>query len=110
MATALSEGQLPEDVELKRLLWYILGGARGGENRARILHELCARPSNPNQLAIKLELDYRTVMHHIDVLRQNSLVSGEVGKYGAVLFLSPRLERNIELFEEICSALRFEFR
>lgn len=101
---------MPEDVELKRLLWYILGGARGGENRARILHELCTRPSNPNQLAMKLELDYRTVVHHIDVLRQNSLLSGEVGRYGAVLFLSPRLERNIGLFEEICSALRFEFR
>lgn len=110
MATARLEVHLAEDAELKRLLWYVLGGARGGENRARILHELRTRPCNPNQLATKLRLDYRTVVHHINVLRQNSLVAGEAGKYGAALFLSPRLERNIALFEEICSELRFGFR
>ena len=100
---------MPEDAELRRLLWYTLGGARGGENRARILHELRTRPSNQNQLATKLGLDYRTVIHHIDVLRQNSLVTSEGAKYGAAFFLSPRLEQSIKLFEDICSELKFKF-
>ncbi len=108
MPTALVEDRLQEDAQLRRLLWYVLGGARGGENRARILHELSLRPSNPNQLATKLGLDYRTITHHAKVLRQNSLIISEGGKYGAVLFLSPRLEQNIGLFKEICSELRLE--
>ena len=28
---------MPDDPELRRLLWFLLGGKRGGENRARII-------------------------------------------------------------------------
>ncbi len=100
---------MPEDQELKRVLWYVLGGARGGENRARIIHELSVRPLNLNQLAEKLGVDYRTVMHHIDVLRANSLVVNQGEKYGAMYFLSPRLEASLNLFREISGTLRFRF-
>jgi DNA-binding transcriptional ArsR family regulator len=100
---------LGEDLELKRLLWYVLGGARGGENRARIIHELSLRPLNLNQLAEKLGVDYRTVMHHTNVLKANSLLVVEGGKYGAMCFLSPRLQAGMSLFLEITAALRFKF-
>jgi len=53
-------GVLAADEELRRVLWYVLGGARGGENRARILLEIRVRPGNPNQLATRLGFDYRT--------------------------------------------------
>jgi DNA-binding transcriptional ArsR family regulator len=96
-----------EDVELKRLLWYVLGGARGGENRARFIHELSVRPQNLNQLAEKLGVDYRTVTHHANVLRSNSLVVVEGERYGAVYFLSPRLQASFEMFREIVEALHF---
>jgi DNA-binding transcriptional ArsR family regulator len=98
-----------KDQELERVLWFILGGARGGENRARIIHELSRRPLNLNQLAEKLGVDYRTVMHHANVLRTNSLVVVEGEKYGAMYFLSPRLIAGIELYVEICGILRFKF-
>jgi DNA-binding transcriptional ArsR family regulator len=97
-----------EDQELKRLLWYVLGGARGGENRARIIHELSLRPLNLNQLAEKLEVDYRTIMHHANVLKSNSLVVVEGEKYGAMYFLSPRLQAGMSLFTEIAGKLRFK--
>jgi hypothetical protein len=45
-----------DDPEIRRLLWHILGGIRGGENRARIVNEIRNRPSNFNQLATKLSL------------------------------------------------------
>lgn len=99
---------LAEDQELRRLLWYVLGGARGGENRARMIHELSLRPLNLNQLAEKLGVDYRTVMHHASVLKVNSLVVVEGEKYGAMYFLSPRLQAGMGLFSEIVVKLRFK--
>ncbi len=98
---------MPEDQELKRVLWYVLGGARGGENRARIIHELSLRPLNLNQLAEKLGVDYRTVMHHADVLKSNSLVVTQGERYGAMYFLSPRLQAGMAYFKEIVTALGF---
>jgi DNA-binding transcriptional ArsR family regulator len=97
-----------EDQELKRVLWYVLGGARGGENRARIIHELSMRPLNLNQLAEKLGVDYRTVTHHANVLKNNSLVIVEGEKYGAMYFLSPRLQAGIGMFREITDALHYK--
>ena len=87
----------------------MLGGARGGANRARIIQELSARPLNLNQLAEKLRVDYRTVSHHIHVLRSNSLVIPEGGAYGAMLFLSARLEAGLPIFREVCDKMRFSF-
>ena len=98
---------MPEDDELRRLLWYVLGGARGGENRARIIFELTNRPLNLNQLAERLGVDYRTITHHMDVLKTNSLVVSEGERYGAMYFLSPRLEASMDIFREIADKLRF---
>ena len=98
---------MADDPELRRVLWYVLGGSRGGENRARILAELRQRPMNMNQLAEKLSLDYRTITHHMGVLASNSLVVAHGEKYGAMYFLAPRLEAGIGVFEEICSSLHY---
>ncbi len=98
---------MAEDLELKRLLWYVLGGARGGENRARMIHELSIRPMNLNQLAEKLGVDYRTVTHHANVLKMNSLIVAEGEKYGAMYFLSPRLQAGMSIFVEVAEKLNF---
>jgi len=97
-----------EDQELKRVLWYVLGGTRGGENRARIIHELAARPLNLNQLSENLGVDYRTVVHHAKVLKINSLVVVQGEKYGAMYFISPRLQAGMNLFTEIVGKLKFK--
>lgn len=99
---------MPDDNELRRLLWFVLGGARGGENRARIINELRVRPQNMNQLAERLGVDYRTITHHMRVLISNSLLVAQGEKYGAVYFLSPRLESGLGIFKEICGALKFD--
>ncbi len=39
-------------VNLKRILWHLLGGTRGGPMRIRILQALLDRPYNTNQLAV----------------------------------------------------------
>jgi len=99
---------LVEDQELRRTLWFVLGGARGGRNRARMIHELSVRPLNLNQLAERLGVDYRTVMHHAEVLKSNSLVVTQGEKYGAMYFLSPRLQAGLGMFIEVVAALHFE--
>jgi len=96
---------MPDDPELRRLLWYLLGGTRGGENRARIIHEIRNRPSNLNQLATKLSLEYRSIQHHIEILKKNALVSSKGERYGLTYFLTPWLESNIGIFDEIARKL-----
>ena len=87
---------------LDKRLWYLLAGTRGGVNRARILRILRERPVNANDLAGRLALDYKTVRHHLDVLRENDCVMtlGNEG-YGVLYNLSPRLQSHFEDFEEI---------
>ncbi len=98
---------MQDDPELRRLLWHLLGGTRGGENRARILHYLRMRPSNLNQVAKGLRLDYNAVEHHIATLRRNNLVIASGEHYGMTWFLSPWLEGHYEIFGEVCNRLRY---
>ena len=87
---------------LRQLLWYLIGGTRGGANRARIIEALRERPHNAHQLSEALGLDYRTVRHHLDLLVKNSLLTRPAGNaYAAPYFLSPYLEGNYALFEEV---------
>lgn len=98
---------MADDPELRRLLWHLLGGARGGENRARIIYELKNRPANLNQLALKLKLEYRSIQHHINILRRNGLVVPHGEKYGLTYFATPWLEAHYDLFLDICSKMKF---
>ncbi|MGI0091319.1 MAG: ArsR/SmtB family transcription factor, partial [Nitrososphaerales archaeon] len=100
--------EMPEDPDLRRLLWYLLGGTRGGENRARIIHELRNHPSNLNQLATRLRLEYRSIQHHIEILKRNSLVTSQGEHYGLTYFPSPWLESHFDLFEEITKKLNMK--
>jgi predicted transcriptional regulator len=98
---------MPEDPELRRLLWFLLGGSRGGQNRARIIQRLRAKPSNQNQLSNDLGLQYKSIQHHVKVLLRSSLIIGAGEKYGVTYSLSPWLESRFDLFEQICRSLSF---
>lgn len=88
-------------ISLKKLLWHLVVGTRGGINRTRILGRLKERPYNANELAQDLGLDYKTVRHHLRVLRKNDLVMISQEDYGTLYFLTPFMLRNWEEFEEI---------
>ncbi len=86
---------------LKQLLWWIIAASEGGFNRARIIESIHEMPANANQLAERLELDYKTIRHHLGVLEKNNIISTHGQKYGKMYFLSELLEDGYELFEEI---------
>ena len=90
----------------KVFLWWLILGSKGGENRARIILELKKRPYNANKLAHELFLDYKTIRHHIDVLKENNIVKSTGEKYGALYFLSDEMENNYDTFLEIWSEFR----
>ncbi len=90
------------DIHMQRLLWFLIGGMKGGLNRARIIKMLHDRPYNANQLTKKLGLDYTTVRHHLKVLEDNNIISLSGGKsYGTMYFLSISTEKNYDIFKEI---------
>jgi len=86
---------------MEGVLWYVLTGTRGGTNRVRILQALDERPRNANQLAEDLDLDYKTVRHHLDVLMDNDIVENSGDDYGAVYLPTERVRANWETVEEI---------
>lgn len=70
-------------------------------SRARIINALNERPLNANQLATLLDTDYRNVRHHLEVLLKNGIITAAGEGYGMVYFLSPTMESNWSVFEEI---------
>lgn len=92
---------------MENTIWWLIAGTRGGINRAKIIKELHSRPYNANQIAKKLNLDYKTVRHHMNVLMKNNIVksSGD-GQYGTIYMLSDVMKQNYDSFENICKEFR----
>ena len=84
------------------MLWWLIAGSRGGDNRARIITLLHDRPLNAHQITEALGLNYKTVRHHLKVLHEHDIVmTMGRGKYGAMYFLTPSIEKNYDTFEDI---------
>lgn len=87
---------------MEAVLWYVLTGTRGGPNRARILQTIDEQPRNANQLAKALDLDYKTVRHHLRVLQDNGIVKDSGADYGTVYLPTEQAQAHWELIERIC--------
>ena len=91
---------------LRQLLWFLIAGTRGGTNRARIIEAIRERPANAHQLGKALGLDYRTIRHHLSLLERNGLLKRPAGDaYASPYFLTPYIEENYAIFEEIRARL-----
>lgn len=90
---------------LKQELSYLMLGQQGGENRIKILEFLKERSYNLNQLSNELDLNYRTIKHHVEILLEHDLIVSSGEGYGEVYFLSRRLEENYDLLKEMESKL-----
>jgi len=70
----------------RKNVWYLIGATRGGPTRARLINELLDRPLNPNQLSETLGMDYKTILHHLEVLKKNNWVTAKGDRYGNLFF------------------------
>jgi DNA-binding transcriptional ArsR family regulator len=86
---------------MRQLLWWLIGGSRGGRNRLRIVRTLEERPMNTNQLSNELDLNYKTVQHHLEILEENDVVTTEGDGYGTLYFLSDRMTSNLDILDEV---------
>ncbi|MEF8840205.1 MAG: winged helix-turn-helix domain-containing protein [Haloarculaceae archaeon] len=91
---------------MEAVLWQVLAGTRGGPNRARLLRAVEERPRNANQLAEALDLDYKTVRHHLEVLEENDVVQSSDYDYGAVYLPTDRAKQHWDTVEEVFAEMR----
>jgi DNA-binding transcriptional ArsR family regulator len=89
----------------KYILGWLIAGTRGGLTRAKIIQALQDTPRNANQLASLLKMDYRTIRHHLEVLEKNRIITSAGEGYGMTYFLSPVMEENYAMFEEIVNKI-----
>ncbi|WP_316504180.1 winged helix-turn-helix domain-containing protein [Nitrosopumilus sp.] len=94
----LNSGQNPR---FKMILWSIIAGTRGGANRVKILNLIKDTPSNANKIATVLNLDHKTVIHHVKILSKNNLVVKAEKAYAAEFELSQIMKENQIALEEI---------
>jgi predicted transcriptional regulator len=90
---------------MEKALWYLLTATRGGENRVRLIRALSERPKNANRLAEELDVSYKTVRHHLDMLEEHGIVEPGDNDYGKLYFLTDQFETNRETFEAITERL-----
>jgi DNA-binding transcriptional ArsR family regulator len=85
----------------EKMLWWLIGGTRGGENRLRIIRELENNPMNTNKLSEELDLDYKTVKHHLDLMKEHNVITTMGEGYGKNFFLTDQMEENLDKLEQI---------
>jgi DNA-binding transcriptional ArsR family regulator len=88
---------------MRRNVWWLIAGSRGGENRARIIETLHEKPLNAHQLSEILNLDYKTIRHHLDLLIANQIVIPEGSSYGKVFFLTDVFDTEYKEFIQVRS-------
>ena len=92
---------------MRKVLWWLIGGARGGRNRFRIIKTVEQKPMNANQLASTLDLDYKTIRHHLDLLVENDVLEAVGDGYGDTYFLTDRMESNLDVLETVAESADF---
>jgi len=58
---------------------------------------------NANQLATSLDLDYKTIRHHLVKLEENDVVTSMGDEYGKTYFLTERMVQNLDTLDEIAA-------
>lgn len=82
-------------------MWYIFVGTKGGTTRLKIVELLKQRPYNMHQLSKQLDVDYRTILHHIKILVDNNIIYSEGKTYGEIYFFTELFESEKATLEEI---------
>lgn len=67
----------------------------------RIIMKLEEEPMNANNLSEALDLDYKTIQHHIELMEKHNVITAMGEGYGKNYFLTEQMEENMDKLEEI---------
>ena len=88
------------DRNLRNTLLWLLMGSKGGGTRMRILKLIRSKPGNVHRIAKELNLNYRTVKYHLELMLEHGLVERIGNDYGAIYVPSREVEENWDEIEE----------
>ncbi len=83
------------DKHMKELFSSVFTGMGGRYTRLRIICAITEEPINTLELSKKLNLDYKTIQHNIQVLEKNNLIVREGEGYGDMFFPSEIIPSNL---------------
>ena len=89
------------DPYAKKLFAQIFTGMQGRYTRLKIIKSLIDEPSNVNQLAQKLDYDYKTIQRNIKILEENQLIEKTGSDYGGMFFVSDLLLKNLSALNQV---------
>lgn len=84
----------------QKILW-LFQASKGSQTRGRILRAIKDSPRNTLNLKNMLNLNYKTVRHHLKIMEDNKIITSEGEKYGKVYFISDEMKKNYGFFEKI---------
>lgn len=77
-------------------LYNLITDENGGNTRMRILDEILVHPSNANQIANRLGLDYKTITYHVAIICEHGYATEEKFEKVTRYFPSTKLIKNLE--------------
>ena len=87
--------ELKKSNNQRKLLCHLIEGSRGGMTRAKILKRLTEKSHNANQLAEALNMDYKTIRHHLNVLIKNEIITKNNDGYIDLYYISKNMESDL---------------
>lgn len=87
--------ELKKSNNQRKLLCHLIEGSRGGKTRAKILKRLTGKSYNANQLAEALNMDYKTIRHHLNVLIRNGIIVKNNDGYIDLYYISKNMESDL---------------
>ena len=97
---SLAVGMVDAQSVNRKLLQWLLFGSKGGINRGRMLKLLGRQPMNTKQVADALNLNYKTVQHHLELLEKHDIVKPISSGYGKAYSLAEDMERCFDEFKD----------
>lgn len=87
--------------QTRMMFWFLFGSSKGSNTRRRIVNLLKTQPSNTHQISKDLQMDYKSIKHHLATMEKNQILGKFDAVYGGVYFLAPLFEENNDVFDEI---------
>ncbi|VVB87469.1 PAS domain protein [uncultured archaeon] len=88
--------ELNKSNKQQKLLCHLIKGTRGGNSRALILKTLVDASLNAYQISRAINMDYKTVRHHLDVLIKNGIITKFYDGYSYIYSVSVNIESDLK--------------